>query len=172
MLGVICLHFSVGVEYALHCLLHLIDPPSNQPVGIKQLAHYQGVSETYLGKVFTRLKKAGIVTSTPGVKGGYQLARNPEKITFLDVVEALEGKAPLFQCKEIRQNCVIYRNQPAPDWMVKDPCLIKCVMHEAEQKMKSYLATKTLAWLHEELKQKIPAQNQTKKKEWFKQALS
>ena len=95
--------YSVGVEYALHCLLYMVDLPAGQAVGIKDLALYQGVSETYLSKVFTRLRKAGLIQAAPGVKGGYRLLAKPEEITFWGVVEAIEGAEPLFQCQEIRQ---------------------------------------------------------------------
>ena len=56
------MQFSIGVEYALHCLLYMIDIPSGKAVGIKDLAAFQGVSETYLSKVYTKLRKAGIVS--------------------------------------------------------------------------------------------------------------
>jgi len=49
----IVLQFSIGVEYALHCLLYMVDIPSGKTVGIKDLAAFQGVSETYLSKVYS-----------------------------------------------------------------------------------------------------------------------
>ena len=97
------LQFSIGVEYALHCLLYMVDFPAGKSVGIKDLAAYQGVSETYLSKVYTKLTKSGIVKSIPGVNGGYELARSPAKITFWDIVEAVEGTTPFFRCVEVRQ---------------------------------------------------------------------
>ena len=111
----IILQFSVGVEYALHCLLYMVDLPSGKTVGIKDLAAFQGISETYLSKVYTKLRKAGIVKSIPGVKGGYELARTPENITFWNVVEAVEGSSPLFQCAEIRQNGILLDKDNLPD---------------------------------------------------------
>ena len=105
--------FGVGVEYALHCLLFLIDIPAGANLGIKDIATFQGVSVTYLSKVFARLKKAGLVRSTPGVKGGYELACRAGEITFLDVVEAVEGPLSLFQCREIRQNCILNQGSSA-----------------------------------------------------------
>ena len=80
------MQFSVGVEYALHCLLYLIMVPKEKSVGIKDLATYQSVSVSYLSKVFTKLRKAGVVKSIPGVYGGYGLARAAESITFLDIL--------------------------------------------------------------------------------------
>ena len=161
------MQFSVGIEYALHCLLYMVDMPSGKTVGIKDLAAYQGVSETYLSKVYTKLKKSGIVKSTPGVNGGYELARKPEKITFLDVVNAIEGTSPLFQCAEIRQNEILLDKDNLPETHTKCPCIIKVVMTEAEDQMRQYLHNKTLAWLHEQVKNKLPDQERQATIDWF-----
>ena len=161
------MHFSIGVEYALHCLLYMVDIPSGKAVGIKDLAAFQGVSETYLSKVYTKLRKAGIVRSISGVNGGYELARTPENITFWHIVEAVEGTTPLFQCAEIRQNEILLDKNNLPDSYTKCPCLIKVVMLEAEDQMRQYLNNKTLAWLHEEVKNKIPDGHGKATIEWF-----
>lgn len=161
------MQFSVGVEYALHCLLYMVDVPSGTTVGIKDLAAFQGISETYLSKVFTKLKKAGIVNSIPGVNGGYGLARVPENITFWDVVEAVEGTMPLFKCAEIRQNEILLDKDNLPDAYTKCPCLIKVVMLEAEEQMKEYLNNRTLGWLFENVKNKIPEDHMKATIEWF-----
>jgi len=159
--------FSVGVEYALHCLLYMTDSPEGKAYGIKDLATYQGVSVTYLSKVFTKLKKSGILKSVPGVNGGYELAHDPENISFWDVIEAIEGKEPLFQCAEIRQNEILLDKNNLPDTYTKCPCLIKTVMSEAEEQMQLYLKNKTLKWLREELNNKIPKDHAKETLEWF-----
>ena len=161
------MQYSVGVEYAIHCLLYMIDIPEGKSVGVKDLAVYQGVSETYLSKVFTKLRKAGIVKSIPGVNGGYGLAHTPEEISFWDVVEAIEGSAPIFQCAEIRKNEKLLDKNNLPDAYTKCPCLIKVVMVEAEDQMKNHLKAKTLAWLSEEVKMKVPAEHGNAIVEWF-----
>lgn len=163
----IILKFSIGVEYALHCLLYMVDIPLGKPVGIKDLAAYQGVSETYLSKIYTKLRKSDIVKSIPGVNGGYELARSPENITFWDVIEAIEGVAPLFQCVEIRQKELLLDKDNLPDTHTKCPCLIKVVMLEAEDQMRQYLKNKTLGWLHEQVKNKIPREHREATIEWF-----
>lgn len=142
------MQYSVGVEYALHCLVYLIDAPSNDSIGIKDLAEFQGLPETFLSKVFSKLSKAGIVSSVPGVKGGYRLSKSPEDISFWDVVEAIEGRKPIFQCKNIKDNGYLYRENccSAPSF-----CTINLVMLSAEEKMRDDLRSKSLAWLHEEL---------------------
>ena len=161
------LQFSIGVEYALHCLLYMVDIPSGRAVGIKDLPAFQGVSETYLSKVYTKLRKAGIVKSIPGVNGGYELARIPESISFWNIVEAVEGTTPLFQCAEIRQNEILLDKNNLPDSYTKCPCLIKVVMLEAEDQMRKFLSNKTLGWLHEQVSNKIPEDHGKATIEWF-----
>lgn len=162
--------FSVGVEYAIHCLLYMVNLEEGRSVGIKDLAAFQGISETYLSKVYARLSKAGIIKSMPGVKGGYVLARNAEEITFWDIVEAVEGKEPFFQCAEIRQNNILLDKDNLPDTYTKCPCLISVVMHEAENEMKKYLNGKTLAWLYDQVYNNIlPKDVEETTINWFKE---
>lgn len=166
------MQFSVGVEYALHCLLYMVDRPAGKSVGIRDLATYQGVSETYLSKIFTKLRKAGLVKSIPGVNGGYELSRAPENISFWHIVEAVEGSSPFFQCVEVRQKEILLDKDNLPDSHTKCPCLIKVVMLEAEEKMRSYLDSKTLAWLHAQVKSKLPAEHSQATIDWFNAARS
>ncbi|MGC7873288.1 RrF2 family transcriptional regulator [Desulfosporosinus sp. SYSU MS00001] len=160
--------FSVGVEYAIHCLLYMVNTEEGKSVGIRDLATFQGISETYLSKVFAKLSKSGIIKSIPGVKGGYMLARNAKEITFWDVVEAVEGSEPFFQCAEIRQNSILLDKDNLPDTYTKCPCLIKVVMLEAEDEMRNYLSNKTLAWLYDEVyNNKLPKEIKNATLEWF-----
>ena len=160
--------FSVGVEYALHCLLYMINLKEGTSVGIRDLATFQGISETYLSKVYARLSKSEIVKSIPGVKGGYALARSADNITFWDVIEAVEGSEPFFQCAEIRQNNVLLDKDNLPDTHTKCPCLIKVVMFEAEDEMRKYLKTKTIAWLYDQVYNNILPKDMEKATiEWF-----
>ncbi len=54
-------HIGAGVEYALHCLLNLVEPQENGAASTRDLAEFQGVSPSYLAKLFTRLEKTGLV---------------------------------------------------------------------------------------------------------------
>lgn len=161
------MQFSKSVEYALHCLLYMTDMPPGKSVSIKDLATYQGVSETYLSKAFTKLRKSGIVKSVPGVNGGYELARPPENTTFWDVIAAIEGTSPFFQCVEIRRKEKLLDADNLPDSYTKCPCLIKVVMLEAEDRMKQHLANTTLAWLQGQVAGKIPEGQRKATMEWF-----
>ena len=160
--------FSVGVEYAIHCLLYMVNTEDGKTVGIRDLATFQGVPETYLSKVYAKLSKAGIIKSIPGVKGGYILARSAEEITFWNIVQAVEGSEPFFQCAEIRQNNILLDKDNLPDTHTKCPCLIKVVMLEAEDEMRKYLNNKTLAWLYNEVYNKmLPKEMKDATIEWF-----
>ncbi len=164
------MQFSVGVEYGLHCLLYLVGRPAGETLGIKELAKFQGISESYLSKVFTKLRKAGIVRSTPGVKGGYELAMNPKDITFWQVIEAIEGKSYFFQCTGILRNIPLLTEEEQESMKDDCPCHIKYVMHDAEEVMRDYLRGKTLWWLHEEVGKVTTDEYKSGIVDWFAQA--
>ncbi|MEI6388014.1 MAG: Rrf2 family transcriptional regulator [Spirochaetota bacterium] len=148
------MQFSVGVEYAFHSLFYMVGLPPGKNVGIKELAQFNRLTETYLSKSFTKLRKAGIVRATPGASGGYELAREPEAISFWDIIEAIEGPAQFFQCAEIRKNNVLVEDPSI--YSAKSPCLIKVVIAEGEEKMRDYLRGKTLGWLHKTVSRDFP----------------
>lgn len=160
------MQFSVGVEYAFHSLFYLVDIPEHKSVGIRQIAELHGITESYLSKVFARLRKAGIVRSVPGVKGGYQLARPAEEVTFWDIIEALEGSSSFFQCAEIRKKN-IFVDDPSV-FTDKCPCLIKVVIQDAEEVFRSSLRKKTLRWLHDQVSHDFPAGKKMAIAEWVK----
>jgi Rrf2 family cysteine metabolism transcriptional repressor len=64
----------------------------DRPVPIKVLAERRDIPEQFLEQLFSTLRRAGLLTSHRGVKGGYTLARPPEEINVLEVVQALDGK--------------------------------------------------------------------------------
>ena len=62
------------------------------PVPIAQVAERRGIPVQFLEQLFSTLRRAGMLDSQRGVKGGYTLARPAEEITVLEVVQALDGK--------------------------------------------------------------------------------
>lgn len=160
--------FGKGVEYALHCLMYLVDAPESSVLTVSDIAQFQGVSSSYLAKIFTKLTKAGLTRSSLGAKGGYELTRAADQISFWDVVVAVEGKPKLFECRNVRSGCIIYRNhKEKPKWLVSGICEINRVMLEAEEQLKSALQKKTLAWLSKEVGKKIPKEETKKFEQWF-----
>jgi len=158
--------YGSGVEYGLHCLLYLVDPPAGGPPSSRDLADFQGVSPSYVAKLFTRLEKAGLVTSAEGVRGGYRLARPADQITILEVVDVLESEKQLFRCREVRANCVLYSGAP-PVWAIRGTCSIHALMREAESAMRDVLGSRTLADLAGTVAPKIPASFRARKRRWF-----
>ena len=150
------MQFSIGVEYAFHSLFYMVDLPEHKTIGIKQIAELHGITETYLSKVFARLRKAGIVRSIAGVNGGYKLARDAEAISFWDIIEAIEGPSFLFQCAEIRKKNIFVDNPEI--FTEKCPCLIKVVIQDAEELMRNALRTKSLRWLRDQVRQDFSAE--------------
>ena len=63
-----------------------------RPVPIAQIAERRGMPVQFLEQLFSTLRRDGLLVSQRGVKGGYRLARPPEQITVLEVVQALDGK--------------------------------------------------------------------------------
>src|ERR1700742_4595150 len=92
------------VEWALHCCAMLAGLPEGRYLSTKALAEFHGVPKEYLSKALQSLSQAGLVISTLGPMGGYRLGRKASEITFLDIVEAVEGKSSSFVCTEIRKN--------------------------------------------------------------------
>jgi Rrf2 family protein len=78
-------------RYAVVALAELARS-GDQPVPIATLAERRGMPVQFLEQLFSTLRRSGLLESHRGVKGGYTLARPPEEITVLDVVQALDGR--------------------------------------------------------------------------------
>ncbi len=107
--------YGAAVEYGIHCMVWLIEPRT-KPVSSRDLAELQGVPTTLMARIMPRLEKAGLVVSTSGISGGYRLAKEPKDITVLDIADAIDGRKSVFDCKDIRKNCVLFGGE-APAWM-------------------------------------------------------
>lgn len=79
--------------------------PEGARVNRNDLAVLAEVPAEFLGKVLQSLSKAQLILSRRGVSGGYELARSAERITMLDVVEALEGPLQLNHCLGSERAC-------------------------------------------------------------------
>ncbi|MEU8896494.1 Rrf2 family transcriptional regulator [Nocardia sp. NPDC048505] len=131
-----------GVEWGLHCCVTLTWLRDEGPVPIARLAAWFDLPVEYLKKRLQALVRAGILNSTPGVRGGLALARPPERITLLDVVTALEGGVDPFRCTEIRQRGA--SGASAADKFSR-PCGIAMAMRRAELAWRRELAGQTIA---------------------------
>lgn len=159
-------HYGSGVEYALHCLLNLVRIADGDPPSSRDLAEFQGVPQAFVAKLFSDLQKAGIVAATEGLHGGFRLSRPADEISVLEVVDAVEGEKPVFRCREVRRNCVLYRDGPPP-WATGGLCAVHAVMLDAEKRMREALAATTLGDLDRRVAGKVPAEFFAAKRGWF-----
>lgn len=132
-----------GVEQAIHCVMLLTRLPRDGVMSAAALAEFHGVSASYLLKHLQALVAAEILTSLPGPRGGYRLARSPELVSLLNIVVAVEGPEPAFRCAEIR------RQGPAPlaACFYKAPCAVQTAMLRAEKIYRAELAKVSVASL-------------------------
>ena len=135
------MRMSEGVEWGLHCCLLLAWLDTDEPVPTAQLAAWFELPPAYLNKRLQDLVRAGVLTSTPGARGGFRLARRPEQITLMDVVAAVEGREDVFRCTEIRQRGT---GGEAPEREFLHPCGIATAMRRAELAWRRELAAQTL----------------------------
>jgi Rrf2 family cysteine metabolism transcriptional repressor len=77
--------------YALLALAELGRSGGSEPVPIGELARRREVPVQFLEQLFAVLRRAGVISSQRGVKGGYRFAREPASVTVLEVVELLDG---------------------------------------------------------------------------------
>lgn len=143
------IQFSKSTDYALHALIHLAHSESHHNIGIKELSATLGVSESYLSKIMSKLRQDGIVRAVPGVNGGYELARPAGQITFLEVIQAIEGRQQLFECSNLnsRQHHLLAEEKDAErarNGSGNGECLVKKVMDGAEQHLRQYLREHTI----------------------------
>lgn len=78
-------------EYGVICALHLARREPEGPVTGREIAERERLPADYVEQILLRLRRAGIVRSTRGARGGYALARAPEGISIRDVIEASES---------------------------------------------------------------------------------
>jgi Rrf2 family protein len=116
--------FSNTVEYALRAVVHLAhEAPAARTTA--QIAEATRVPKDYLSKILQDLRKAGIVLTQRGVGGGVALAKRPEELTILDVVNAVEPIERLTTCPLNLPNhgttlCPLHRRMDAAIATVED----------------------------------------------------
>jgi Rrf2 family iron-sulfur cluster assembly transcriptional regulator len=72
---------------------------------IDEVSQAEKVPKSFLAKIFQNLARAGLVTSVRGAGGGFVLAKTPDEITILEIVEAIEGKIVFQRCKQEKPDC-------------------------------------------------------------------
>lgn len=151
------------VEWALHCCSIMAQQPFDRYLPTKDLAEFHGVPKEYLSKALQALAQAGLVEGTLGPAGGYRLARSPEEISFLDIVEAIEGKRNTFQCTSIINNNPCLKKGERSTGV----CDVAHVMYEADEAWREKLRRFTIGKLVRQLKKKLPPEQLQSGTDWF-----
>ena len=85
------MRLSIKGDYGMRAMLDLAERAGQGPVQSEAIAKRQGISEAYLDQLLTQLRRAGLVRSVRGPKGGHELAKPADQITLNQVLAALEG---------------------------------------------------------------------------------
>lgn len=89
---------STKGRYGLRAMIDLAAHEEDQPTSLAVIARSEELSERYLEQLMSKLKKAGLVTSSRGSAGGYSLARDAQEISVGDILRALEGNLNPVEC--------------------------------------------------------------------------
>jgi Rrf2 family protein len=85
-------------DYALRAMLYLARLESNKRAPTSDIAQKQHIPPSFLAKIISQLSIAGLIQTSRGAHGGVSMARSPEKISLLEVVEAIDGPIALNEC--------------------------------------------------------------------------
>jgi Rrf2 family protein len=151
-----------GVEWALHTCLNLSWVEGDEAKTTAQLAAFYDLPAAYLNKQLQALTRAGVLSSTPGPRGGFRLARAPEEVSLLDIVVAIEGRAEAFACEHLLADGP--GGDASVDYAVT--CVLSRAMSRADLAWRRELAGRTLADIRREVEAQYP-QTPAATREWF-----
>ena len=162
------MRLSEGVEWGLHCAVLLAVMPPDTALPTSRLAEFHGVPVPYLAKHLQAMSRAGILVAETGPRGGYRLARPPADVSALEVVEAIDGEEPAFQCLEIRR-----RGPTAvPAREYRTMCGIHRVMVEADAAWRAELARTSVADLAAGVARDVTPKAMEKFGSWYQEVTS
>ena len=104
-------------DYALRAMLYLAQLEPNRRAATSQIAEEKSIPPSFLAKIISQLSIAGLIHTSRGARGGVSLAHNPEDISVLEVVEAIDGPIALNECTEDPSICAFGDDCPLrPLW--------------------------------------------------------
>src|SRR5438067_9268879 len=99
------LQVSRKIDYGLRAMIHLAGVPAGKISSLQDLSVTLHLPREFMAKILKVLAARGLVRSARGAHGGYQLARPPREISFLEVIEAVEGPVQLNVCLDHKDRC-------------------------------------------------------------------
>jgi Rrf2 family protein len=104
-------------DYALRAMLYLAQLEPTKRAATSQIAEEQHIPPSFLAKIISQLSIAGLIHTSRGARGGVSLARAPEDISILEVVEAIDGPIMLNECTHSAGACPFGEDCPIrPLW--------------------------------------------------------
>ena len=144
--------FSTKAEYGVRVMAHLAGrSESDGPVSLHAIAEAEGLPQAYLEHLAARLRKAELVQSHRGARGGYTLARDAEEISMAEVVRALEGEIAPIECISADADGVLVCSREHTE-----PCPTKFLWTRVQGSIVRTLNEMTLDDLVQPLRKKAP----------------
>ena len=137
-------------RYAVTAMLDLALHNNNGPISLAEIADRQGISLSYLEQLFAQLRRRGLVQSTRGPGGGYQLGRRGEAIAVADVITAVDERVDATRCGGL-ENC-----------QGEERCLTHDLWQDLSAQIHTFLSDIDLASLVERQRVREVAQRQDK----------
>lgn len=104
-------------DYALRAILYLASLEPSKRAATSHIAKEKEIPPSFLAKIISQLSIAGLIHTSRGARGGVALARPPEQISILEVVEAIDGPITLNECTLNAGSCPFGENCPLrPVW--------------------------------------------------------
>ncbi|RME92851.1 MAG: Rrf2 family transcriptional regulator [Verrucomicrobia bacterium] len=130
------MQFTRASEYGVFGLLNLARRGPGATAMVEEVGRQEAIPPDFLAKIFRALARAGLVRSVRGAGGGFTLQRPPERITLLEVVEAVDGPIHLQPCFDPSAGCAFEAG-----------CALCEPFAEARRLLRETLARHTLAEL-------------------------
>ncbi|MEK4248562.1 RrF2 family transcriptional regulator [Paenibacillus sp. FSL W7-1287] len=140
------MQMKTGVEQSVYAILILSMLPDKAVLPGEAISQQLGASPTYFQKLLRKLVSADLISSVPGVKGGFKLKKKPDEIRIYDIYVAIEGQQTLYSSCGVLHDMLDLTEE-------KSCCLLTALMEEAESSWKSVLKRETIASLYEEIKE-------------------
>jgi Rrf2 family protein len=113
-------------DYAIRAVLYISKLNENQRAATSQIAKEQRIPPSFLAKIISQLSIAGLLQTSRGARGGVTLAKSPEEVSLLDVVEAIDGPIALNECVHDDGACSFGDDCPLrPIWCEAQEDLVK-----------------------------------------------
>jgi len=130
---------SKKADYGLMAMKHLANHGQEHACSANEIAEEYGISATLMAKVLQKLAKQGLVAAKHGSTGGYQLTRQPDKISALEVLTAIDGPVLITSCVTSHGNCD-----------ATERCSVKEPLQRVNESILNVLSMVTIAHLSEE----------------------